>query len=149
MQGKAIWQTLKKLFYRSSFVEPWLQSHICERHVDRSFFPSLDDRHDRRRSVICMEEAYQRVYRGYRGSYRTYRADMCTRLCMAMQMCTHARNGFSDSPKQTACTLFHGSYFIDADETRFLRGTFSIATHRLKFLCTLHKNRSHMHNSAA
>jgi hypothetical protein len=30
-------------------------------------------------------------------------------------------------------------YFISSDETRFLRGIFSIAAHRLKFLCTLHK----------
>jgi hypothetical protein len=27
------------LSYRSSFVEPWLQCHICEGHVDRSIFP--------------------------------------------------------------------------------------------------------------
>jgi hypothetical protein len=32
----------------------------------------------------------------------------------------------------------HTRYFIYTDETRFLHGTFSIATHRLKFLCTLH-----------
>jgi hypothetical protein len=38
MQGKAIRQTLKKLSYRSSFVELWLQSHIYEGQVDRSFF---------------------------------------------------------------------------------------------------------------
>jgi hypothetical protein len=37
-QGKAIWQTLKKLSHRSSFIEPFLQSHICEGQVDRSFF---------------------------------------------------------------------------------------------------------------
>jgi hypothetical protein len=38
MEGKAIWQTRKKLSCWSSFVEPRLQSHICEGHVDRSFF---------------------------------------------------------------------------------------------------------------
>jgi hypothetical protein len=47
-------------------------------------------------------------------------------------------------------TLFHQNHFIDTDETRFRRGTFSIAAHRLKFLCMLHKtSRSHVHNSAA
>jgi hypothetical protein len=53
-------------------------------------------------------------------------------------MCTHAQNGFADSPKQTSCILFHGRYFIDTDETQFLRN-FSIAADSLKFLCTLHK----------
>jgi hypothetical protein len=38
-QGKVIWQTFKKSFYRSFFVELYLQSHVCEGHVDRSFFP--------------------------------------------------------------------------------------------------------------
>jgi hypothetical protein len=58
-----------------------------------------------------------------------------------MHISTHAQNGFADRPKQTACMLFHGHYFIiDTDETRFLRGPFSIAAHLLKFLCTLHKN---------
>jgi hypothetical protein len=47
-------------------------------------------------------------------------------------------------------TLFHQRYFTDTDQTRFGRRTFSIAAHRLKFLCTLHKtSRSHVHNSAA
>jgi hypothetical protein len=64
-------------------------------------------------------------------------------------MYTHAPNGFADRHKQTACTLFHGRYFIDTDEMRFLRGTFSITVHRIKFLCTLHKNQSHAHNSVA
>jgi hypothetical protein len=54
-------------------------------------------------------------------------------------MCTDAQNGSADDPKQTACTLFHGRDFIDTEETRFFRGTFSIDAHHLKFLCTLHK----------
>jgi hypothetical protein len=53
----------------------------------------------------------------------------CARPCrpsqfLCMHMYTHAQNGFADGPKQTACTLFHGHYFIDTDEMRFLRGTF-------------------------
>jgi hypothetical protein len=39
----------------------------------------------------------------------------------------------------TAPNKRHARYFIGTDETRFLRGTFSIAAHRLKFLCTLRK----------
>jgi hypothetical protein len=35
--------------------------------------------------------------------------------------------------------VLYGRYFIDTDETRFLRVTFSIAAHHLKFLGTLHK----------
>jgi hypothetical protein len=45
-------------------------------------------RHHRHRSVMCTEQAY----RGYRGSYRTYRADMCTRLYMAMHMCRQTKS---------------------------------------------------------
>jgi hypothetical protein len=56
-----------------------------------------------------------------------------------MDMCRHAQDGFADSPIQTVCTLFHGRYFIDTNETRFLGVTFYIAAHYLKFLCTLHK----------
>jgi hypothetical protein len=48
-------------------------------------------------------------------------------------MCTHTQNGFADSLKR------HARYFIDTDETRFLRGTFSNPAHCLKFLCTLRK----------
>jgi hypothetical protein len=36
----------------------------------------------------------------------------------------------------TAPNKRHARYSIDTDETRFLRGTFSIAAHRLKFLRT-------------
>jgi hypothetical protein len=51
---------------------------------------------------MCTEEAY--------------RADTCTRLCMAMHTCrqtksisvhAHAQNGFADRHKETACTWFH------------------------------------------
>jgi hypothetical protein len=81
---------------------------------------------------MCAEEACRQAHRG---SYRTYRSDMYTRFCIAMHMCrqtksismhAHVQNGFADSLKQTA---WGG----------FLRGTFSLAAHRLKFLCTLHK----------
>jgi hypothetical protein len=58
---------------------------------------------------------------------------------LCMHMCTHAQNGSAENLKQTACTLFHGRYFIDTDETRFLRGTFSIVAHHLKLLCALHQ----------
>jgi hypothetical protein len=56
-----------------------------------------------------------------------------------MHMCTHAQNGFANSLKQMACTLFHARYFIDVDDMRFLRGLFSIAAHHLNFFCTLHE----------
>jgi hypothetical protein len=49
-------------------------------------------------------------------------------------MYTHAQNGFTDSPKQTECTLFHERRW-DA----IPRGIFSIAAHHLKFLYALHK----------
>jgi hypothetical protein len=39
----------------------------------------------------------------------------------------------------TAPNKRHARYFIDTDETEFFRGTFSLAAHRLKFLCTLHE----------
>jgi hypothetical protein len=50
---------------------------------------SLHDRDDRRRSVMCTEEAYRRAYLG---SYRTYRADMCTRLCRVIHMCRQTKS---------------------------------------------------------
>jgi hypothetical protein len=37
MQGKAIWQTLEKLSYRSSFWEPWLRAHIVKRTLTDHF----------------------------------------------------------------------------------------------------------------
>jgi hypothetical protein len=93
--------------------------------------------HDRCRSVMCTEEADRRTYRG---SYRTYRADMCTRLCMDMHMCRQTKSiSVHKTDLPIARNKRHARYFIDTDEMRFLRGTFSIAAHRLKFLCTLHK----------
>jgi hypothetical protein len=65
-----------------------------------------------------MEETYRRAYRG---SYRTYRADM------------HK----TDLP--IAPDKRHARYFISTDAMQFLRATFPLAAHRLKFLCTLHK----------
>jgi hypothetical protein len=50
---------------------------------------SLHDRDDRLRSVMGKGEAYQRAYRG---SYRTYQADMCARLCMVMHMCRQTKS---------------------------------------------------------
>jgi hypothetical protein len=50
------------------------------------------DRHDRDgrlRLVMCTEKGYRRAYRG---SYRTYRADVCRRLCMAMHMCRQTKS---------------------------------------------------------
>jgi hypothetical protein len=40
---------------------------------------------DRLRSLMCTEEALL-------GSDRTYRADMCTKLCMAMHMCRQTQS---------------------------------------------------------
>jgi hypothetical protein len=95
---------------------------------------SLHERHDRDArlwSVMCTEEAYRRAYQR---SYRTYRADMCTRLCIAMyiwrqtksisvhahlHMCTHAPNGFADNPNK-----WHARHFIDViSSTRTGRGS--------------------------
>jgi hypothetical protein len=51
--------------------------------------------------------------------------------------CTCAHMHKTDLPIDT--NKRHASYFIDTDEMRFLRRTFSIAAHHFKFLCTLHK----------
>jgi hypothetical protein len=158
MQGKTIGQTLKKLSYPSSFIKPLLQSHICEGEVDQSFFP------ERTINAVYMigmiatigfdRLCARRKRIGWHiGATGARIGPICTqghawpctcadRPCqfLCIHMCTHTQNGFSDSPKQTACILFHGRYFIDTDETQFLRGTFSIAAHRLKFVCTLRKN---------
>jgi hypothetical protein len=106
--------------------------------------------HDRLRSVMCTDETY-------RGSYRTCRADMCTRLCMVMHMCRqtqsisgHAYMHKTDLP--IAPNKRYTRYLIDVISLTSMRRDssgelFSIAAHRLKFLSTLHKNRSHVHNS--
>jgi hypothetical protein len=104
--------------------------------------------HDRRRSIMCTKGAYRRADRG---SYQTHRADMRTRLCMAMPMCrqtkpisacTCAHMHKTDlliPPNKLYTRSFTDVIFIDTDETLFLRETFSITAYRLKFLCTLHK----------
>jgi hypothetical protein len=146
-------------------VELWLQFHICEGHVDRSFF--------HRRTINTVDMIGMTVMIGLDqlctrrkpigapiGARINPIGSICARDCawpctcadrpsqfLCMHMCIHAQNRFADSPKQTACTLFDRRYLIGIDKRRFLRGTFSIAAHRLKFLCILHKCRSHVHNS--
>jgi hypothetical protein len=121
MQGKAIWQTLKKLSCRSSFVEPWLQSHICEGHVDRSFFPwwtintvymigmlammGVDQWCAQRRPIGARIEPIGPIC-GRDCAWPCTCADRPNQF-MCMHMCTRAQNGFVDNPNQTACTLFH------------------------------------------
>jgi hypothetical protein len=51
--------------------------------------------------------------------------------------CTCAHIHKTDLP--IASRKLHARSFIDTHETRFVRGTFFIAAHRLKFLWTLHK----------
>jgi hypothetical protein len=72
---------------------------------------------------------------------------------LGMHMSTHAQNGFSNSPKQTACTLFHGHYFIDVISWIPMRRdssaeVFSLAASPQIPLHTVQKNRSHLHNFA-
>jgi hypothetical protein len=67
-----------------TFVRGTLTNHFPVEN-NQSSLHDRHDRHDRRRSVICREEAY-------RGSYRTYQADMCTRLRIAMQMCRQTKS---------------------------------------------------------
>jgi hypothetical protein len=59
-----------------TFVRRTLTDHFSVEN-DQCSLHDRHDRGDRRRSVMCTEEAY-------RGSHRTYRADICTILCMAM-----------------------------------------------------------------
>jgi hypothetical protein len=92
-------------------------------------------------------ESYRQAYWGYRSSYRTYRADMCTRLSMAMHMCTHAQNRFADSLKQHAC------YFMDVISSTPMKCGSSAELFLLLHIASnssAHciKNRSHVHNSA-
>jgi hypothetical protein len=148
MQSKAIWQILTKLSYRLSFVRPCLQSHIYEAHVDRSFF----------RRERSMQSTWSAGLSGLSGlvsklsgrnvheivhghaHVQTNPVNSCA--------CTCAHMHKTDLP--IAPNKRHARYFIDTDETRFPRETFSIAAHRLKFLCTLRNiNRSYVHNSAA
>jgi hypothetical protein len=127
-------------------MESRLQSHIGEGHINRSFFHGRTINAVYMIGMIAMTgaighvEAYRRAYQGYRGLYRTYRADMWTRLCMTMHMCrpsqflcthmcTYAQNGFADSRIQTACTLFHVHSFTDTDEMRFQRCRSSLREH--------------------
>jgi hypothetical protein len=111
-------------------MEPWLQSHICEGQVDRSFFPiyviGVDQLCARRKPI-------GRPIGARIGGIPPICARYCAWSCtcagrpsqfLCMHIYTHAPNGFVDSPKHTACTLFHGRHFIDTDERRFLRGTF-------------------------
>jgi hypothetical protein len=97
IQGKAIRQTLKSchidhLLWNHdvslTFVRGTLTNHFSVENDQCS----LHDRHDhddRRRLVVCTEEAYRLAYRG---SYRTYWADMCTRLCMGMHICRQTKS---------------------------------------------------------
>jgi hypothetical protein len=90
-QGKAIWQTLQKLSYGSFFCGTMTPvSHLWGARWPITFSVendqySLYDRDNRRQTDMCTKEAY-------RGSYRTYRADMCTKLRMAMHMCRQTKS---------------------------------------------------------
>jgi hypothetical protein len=117
MQGKVIWQILKRLSDRSSFVEPWLQSHICEGHVDWSFFPWRTINAVYMIGMIAMIGVDQFcVWRrpiggpiGARiGRISSIYARDCAWSCtcadrpsqfLCMHMWTHAQDGFADSPK--------------------------------------------------
>jgi hypothetical protein len=65
-----------------TFVRGTLTDHFS-RENDRC---SRHDRNDRLPSIMFTEEAYRRTYRVYPRSYRTCRADMCARLCIAIHM---------------------------------------------------------------
>jgi hypothetical protein len=145
MQGKAIWRTLQKLLYWSSFVEPWPESHICEGYVDQSSF------HGRTINAVYRSASIGYVHgESLSAGLSRLVSDVSGRYVHEIvHGHTHAQNGFTDNPKQTAWTLFHGCYFIDTDETRFLHGTFFYCCTSPQIpLHTVQKNRSHVHNSA-
>jgi hypothetical protein len=136
MQGKAIWQTIKKLSDRSYFVEPRLQSHVCEGHADRPFF------HGRTINTVYMTSmiaiigvdqlcAQRKPIGGPIGSRIGRIRPICARDCAChahMQTdqvnfcaCTCAHMHKTDLP--TTPNKRRARYFIDTDETRFLRRT--------------------------
>jgi hypothetical protein len=99
--------------------------------------------HDWLRSVLCTEEAYW-------GSYRTHRADICTRLCMTMHMCKQTKSVSVHAHMHKMDLLItqnkrYARYFMDVISSAPMRRDFSselfsTAAHRLKFPCILHKN---------
>jgi hypothetical protein len=145
-------------------VEPWLQSPICKGHSDCLSFPERTNNAVYMIAMIGFDRlCARRKPIGDIGPRIRPIGPICARDCawphicidrtsqfLCMHMCTHAQNGFADGLKQTACTLFHGHYFIDIDETRFLLKTlFSCCTLLQIPLHTAQKNRSHVHNPAA
>jgi hypothetical protein len=153
-------------------VEPWLQSHIREGHVNGSFSYGRTINIVYMIGMIAMIAFGQLCGRrkaidgpiGARiGRIGPTCARDCAWLCtcadkpsqfLCMYMCTHVQNGFADSPKQMACMLFHGLYFIDVISSTSMRGNSSAGFFLLPYIasnssahCT--KHRSHVHNSAA
>jgi hypothetical protein len=160
MQGKVIWQTLKKLSCWSSFAEPCLQSHICEGHIDRSYFPWRTINAVYMIGMIGVDQlcARRTPIGGRIGARIGSIGPICARDCawpcactdrlsqfLRMHMCTHIQNGFADRHKQTACTLFH-RYRWDAIPPR---NFFYCCTSPQIPLHTAQKNGSHCHDPAA
>jgi hypothetical protein len=112
-------------------------------------------RRDRLWSVVCTEKAYRR-------SYRTYRADMCTTLCIAMHIWRQTKS-ISVHAHMHTCTkricwepqikckhviswmLFHRHGWDAVPPRNF----FYCCTSPQIPLHTAQKDQSHVHNSAA
>jgi hypothetical protein len=112
------------------------------------------DRDDRLRSLMFREEAYRWAYRG---SSRMYRADMCTRLCMATHMRrqtksisvhAHVHTYTKRSCRQPQTNSIHviSSTPMGRDSSADLFLSLHIASNSSAH-CT--KNRGHVFNSTA
>jgi PAS domain S-box-containing protein len=151
----------KKLSSRSSLAEPWLQSHICERHVDRSFF------HGRTINAVYMIGmitiigvdwlwARRRAIRGPIGARIGRIRPICARYCAWPCICADRPSQFLCMPKTDlprpqidGMHVISLMLFIDTAEKRFRRSFFYCCTPPQIPLHTAQKNRSHVQNSAA
>jgi hypothetical protein len=91
------------LFWNHGPVSPLRRAHwsiIFSRENDQLSLHDRHDRDDRLRSIMCPEEAWRLAYRA---SYRTYRADLCMKLCIAMHMCRQTKSISVHAPVHT-CT---------------------------------------------
>jgi hypothetical protein len=118
---------------------------------DQCSLHNWHDRDDRRQSVMCTEEAY-------RGSYRTYRANMSTRLSMAMHICRQTESISVHLVDMHTCTkriCWHPQInSMDVISSTPMRRGSSAEPFPLLHItsnssahCT--KNQSHVHSSAA
>jgi hypothetical protein len=125
MQGKAIWQTLKKLSYRSSFVQPWILSHssrtrwpiIFSRENDECSLHDRHDREDRSRSGMCTEETYRAI-----GARIGRIPPICARDCAWPCTCAHMHKmHLPIAPNQQ-----HTRYFMGVISSTPMRCDFSV-----------------------